>query len=315
MGPTNAGKEKLNWSDDIWGHINSAVHDETVRTKVAAKFLPLYPVAATALTVPSDAVQVQTNSILLVDEFDQTPIIEIYAEFALTKPQYDNEENLMTAVTLAIKAANLLSRAEDVLIFQGDAGIQEPLFQSGAVKIRGAKLVNGKFEKPFKIVGLLPAESDQQITVKPTEPSPDPKQNRYAENTFGGVAEGYSILQKTHYGRQVLILPTTPYADSFAPIRTTLIMPADRIKGLVDDRFYGTSSLPDTFDDSGQPPTPQGILVAIDGNTMDRVVGVDNVTAFTQVDGDQLYRFQVLERFALRKKDSKAVVSLSFAKA
>ncbi|MGH2413199.1 MAG: hypothetical protein ACRDEA_05825, partial [Microcystaceae cyanobacterium] len=98
----------------------------------------------------------------------------------------------------------------------------------------------------------------------------------------------------------------------------TLIMPADRIKGLVGDRFYGTSTLPNDFDGSNSSnkssPVPQGLLVALDGNTMDLVMGMDATTAFMQVDGEGLYRFRVFERFALRLKDPKAVVRLEFQK-
>jgi Encapsulating protein for peroxidase len=218
----------------------------------------------------------------------------------------------MTAVTLAINAANRLSRAEDLLIFQGDAGIANPLFQSQAVNIRNAKKADYKVAPPFPIAGLLPAEPDQQIPVEPTEPSSDPLQNRYGENTFGAVAKGYSRLHNTHYGRQALVLPTSIYADTYAPLRTTLIMPADRIKGLVEDRFYGTSSLPDQFDADEGRSTPEGVLVALDGNTMDLVIGMDAITAFMQIDGEGLYRFRVFERFTLRLKDRKAVVELDF---
>lgn len=90
-------------------------------------------------------------------------------------------------------------------------------------------------------------------------------------------------------------------------------MPADRIKGLVADRFYSTSTLPNDF--TGQRATlntPQGLLVALDGNTMDLVMDMDPITEFMQVDCDGLYCFRVFERFALRLKDFKAVVRLEF---
>jgi hypothetical protein len=45
---------------------------------------------------------------------------------------------------------------------------------------------------------------------------------------------------------------------------------------------------------------------------MDLVVGIDATTAFMQQDTDGNYRFRVLERFALRLKDTSAVVRLEF---
>ena len=84
-----------------------------------------------------------------------------------------------------------------------------------------------------------------------------------------------------------------PYADTYAPLATTLIMPADRIKPLVTAGFYGTGTVP--------PLT--GLLVSLGGNTMDLVVGMDVTTSFLQEDPDGLYRLRVWERFALRRKD------------
>ncbi|MBV8883137.1 MAG: encapsulin [Chroococcidiopsidaceae cyanobacterium CP_BM_RX_35] len=318
MGTNNLGRDKLDWTQDMWNVIDQAVHDEAKRTKIAAQFLPLYPTDVDMMTVQSDAVNSQTVPLLTVNEEAVTPLIEIWTEFALTKQQYENEAGLKTAVTLAINAVNKLSRAEDLLIFQGDAGVQDDLFQSQTVNLRGAQRNQNKIESRFPIVGLLPsAPKDQIIPVEPTEPNAnDPTQNRYGENTFGAVAKGYSVLQRTHYGRDALVLPTNPFADTWAPLRTTLIMPADRIKGLVSDRFYGTSTLPNSFDQSNpdKPIVPQGLLVALDGNTMDLVMGMDATTAFMQTDGEGLYRFRVFERFTLRLKDSKAVVRLEFQK-
>lgn len=305
MPMNNLGRDKLDWTSDTWSHIDQAVHDEAKLTKIAAQFLPLYPAVMDARTIQSDTVNPQTVPVLTVNEADETKIIEIWTEFALTKSQYGQEEHLMTAVTLAINAANKLSRAEDLLIFQGTAGLEDDLFRSKTVQRRNQ----------FEIVGLLPsAPLDQVIPVTPTEANDDPSQNRYGENTFGTVAKGYSILQRTHYGRDALVLPTNPFADTWAPLKTTLIMPADRIKGLVGDRFYSTSTLPNEFRKSRGDLSivPQGVLVALDGNTMDLVMGMDATTEFMQVDGEGLYRFRVFERFALRLKDPKAVVRLEF---
>lgn len=317
----NLGRDKLAWSQEIWDSIDKAVHDEVQRTKIAAQFLPLYSVAADTTKVPSDAVDPNTSPLLTVNEGDHIPLVEIWAEFALTEPQYHDEEHLMTAVTLATNAANKVSRAEDLLIFQGSKGFENELFQQQIVNLRGSRTATlgsrSRLIPPFDIKGLLlfdvsRKESRQIISVNPTEPATDPSQNRYGENTFGAVAKGYSLLQKTQYGRQALVLPTGIFADIFAPLATTLIMPADRLKGLVGDRLYGTSSLPDQFLLEGDPRVPEGVLVALDGNTMDRVVGVDMVTAFMQVDNEGLYRFRVFERFTLRLKDPSAVVELDF---
>jgi uncharacterized linocin/CFP29 family protein len=310
----NPGQDKLEWSQTIWDNINKAVQDESKRTKVAAQFLPLHVADMATMTILSDKVNAGRATLLRVNESDTTSLVEIWTEFALTKQQYHKEEDLMTAVTLAINAVNKLSRAEDLLIFQGSDGVADDLFQTQTVQLRdsqqdgedSSKIMSGK-----PIIGLLSSAPENQIiSVDPTETDPtDPSQNRYGENTFGAVARGYSMLQRTHYGRDALVLPTNPFADTWAPLPNTLIMPADRIKGLVGDRFYSTSTLPNNFLD---PSKPQGLLVALDGNTMDLVMGIDPTTEFMQIDGEGLYRFRVFERFTLRLKDPQAVVRLEF---
>jgi uncharacterized linocin/CFP29 family protein len=90
--------------------------------------------------------------------------------------------------------------------------------------------------------------------------------------------------------------------NTFAPLKSTLIMPADRIKPLVTGGFYGTGTLP--------PFT--GVLVSLGGNTMDLVVGMDAITAFLQEDTEGGCQFRVFERFTLRVKDVTAVIKLDF---
>jgi hypothetical protein len=54
------------------------------------------------------------------------------------------------------------------------------------------------------------------------------------------------------------------------------------------------------------------VLVSLGGNTMDLVVGLDATTTFMQQDPDGNYRFRVVQRFALRLKDTTAVVRFEF---
>lgn len=92
------------------------------------------------------------------------------------------------------------------------------------------------------------------------------------------------------------------FADTYAPLAGTLVMPADRIRPLVSQGFYGTGTLPEAT----------GLLVSLGGDTMDVVVGVNPTTVFQQMDNDGIYRFRVFERFALRIKDPTAIVNLYF---
>jgi uncharacterized linocin/CFP29 family protein len=326
----NLGRDKVHWSEDVWDRIDMAVHDEVMRTRVGAKFLPIRPVPPKTTTVPSDFVTIPSADAgvdaetLTVDEGATTRLIEIWVEFALTPQQVEHETGDVselghsTAVTLATRAANILAQSEDLVIFQGINALANPLFTNpttpptqGIVRHRGDPSDLGLLNEslPGDPPSTLP--TDQIITVLPTSVNP----LRYGENTFGAVAQGYATLQgKGQYGPYACALNDVPYADTYAPLATTLIMPADRIKPLVTSGFYGTGTLP-AAGGTGLPqggPQFTGILVSLGGNSMDLVVGLDPTTAFMQQDVDGNYRFRVLERFALRLKDITAVIRLEF---
>ncbi|MCI0552873.1 MAG: bacteriocin family protein [Anaerolineae bacterium] len=304
MNYMNYGRNKIDWNQEIWNRLDQAVHEEAKRIKIASKFLPLYGPMPEALTVPSDRVidDREDREPLFIEEGETRPLIEIYSEFKLTPQQVMRESELMTAHTLAIRATNLLSQAEDLLIFQGqEVTARHPLFVTKRVEFRSGPAQDH----------LLKIPTDQIIEVPPLPPDSDRPGLRWGENAFEAVAEGYARLQNLgHYGPYALVLHHVPYADTYAPLKTTLIMPADRIKQLVTKGFFGTGTLPKI--DDVEPSKFTGLLVSIGGNTMDLVVGKDVMTAFMQEDPDGNYRFRVLERFALRVKDPSAVVRLDF---
>jgi uncharacterized linocin/CFP29 family protein len=316
----NLGREKLPWSQEIWNRIDQAVHAECQRTRIARRFLPMYgPVSPGETFVNSDTV-IRDGQTLTVNEAATTPLIELLVEFTLTLQQLHCEAELMTAVTLATRAANLLAQAEDVVIFQGQSAIdgkggpQHPLFAQNIVRVRSGPAGDGL----LKAADTNPAIQVIRIdALPPVNPSDDKEPRRFGERTFGAVADAYSRLQsgaglqQAHYGPYALVLHNEPYADTYAPLATTLIMPADRIRPLMTTGFYGTGTLPSL----GATPSVRettGVLVSLGGNTMDLVIGMDATTAFLQDDTAGLCRFRIYERFALRLKDKTSVIRLEF---
>ncbi|MGC5561798.1 encapsulin [Streptomyces sp. FR-108] len=292
MTTRNLGRDKLPWSEDRWRFIDQAVHDEAARTRIGRRFMPIVPLAD-VLTAPADTI-VRNAGVLTVPEAMVTPLVELWVEFSLTKQQVEAEDDLATTVTLATRAANLLAQGEDLLIFQGNGAIENAeLFLRQVLKVRAGPPGPGLADPDA-------LEKDQVIVVPPTSGN-----DRFGENTFTSVSQAYALLQqKGHYGPYTLVLPTVPYADTFAPLTSTLIMPADRIRPLVEDRLFGTGTL----------EAHTGVLASLGGNTLDFVVGRDATTAFVQEDSEGLYRFRVFERFALRDKARSSRILLKFLK-
>jgi len=313
----NLGRDKVHWTKEIWDRIDKAVHDEVMRTRVGQKFLPIRPVLPRTTSVPFDSITLPTQDVpsLSVDEGASTRVNEYWVEFSLTPAQVEDETGNITelghstAVTLATKAANLLAQGEDLVIFQGQNAITgNLLFANTTVHNRGVPDDTGLLD--LNLPGqqnppLLPPV--QVVSVPLLDPT---KPGVYGENTFGKVALAYADLQgQGQYGPYALVLQTTPYADAYAPLKSTLILTADRLNPLMTAGFYGTGTLPSKLPSKA---SFSGVIVSLGGNTVDLVVGLDATTAFMQQDTDGNYRFRVVERFALRLKDTTAVVRLEF---
>jgi uncharacterized linocin/CFP29 family protein len=284
------GRANLDWSTDNWSSVDQAVHDEVVRVEIARRFMPVYMTTSDARYVPADTVDTTDPQTLTVDEAAQISIFEISVGFALTQQQVElvTAGDMSTMTTLATRAANILGGAKDELIWKGDRALTEDLFTSKRVK-HG----NSSFGK-----GLLDL-ADETIEV----PFADPSQKSYGENTFAKVAEGYAKLQnKGQYGPYAIVFHTIPFAKAYEPLQTTLITPADPIKGLVTEWFYGTGTL-DPF---------TGLLISLGGNTVDLAIGQDAITANMQIDTNRLSQFMVYTRFVLRAKDPRAFIRFHF---
>jgi uncharacterized linocin/CFP29 family protein len=308
-------RDKLepHWDPQTWDDIDKAVHDETKRICIARRFLPPVPVQSDELNAPADTIvqgdgtstgngSFDEKGLLSVAENAVTPLIEIAVEFGLTLQQVKlvADGNTGTATTLAIRATNLLIQGEDLLCNQGNAAVtKHGIFTDGTVKVKAGPGPEGLAD-----VTVLPDRAKQTITVKLLSAKlREGNAPKYGETLFEAVADGYSRLQQRgHYGPYALELQTVPYADAFAPLPSTLIMPADRIKPLVNDWFFGTGTLPELT----------GVLLSLGGNTMDMVIGRDAIVAYMQVDNSGNYRFRVFERFALRDKDKTGRIVFQF---
>lgn len=292
------GREKLHWTEEAWNRLDRAVDAEVERTSISRKVLPLYgPISEGTTAVPSDIFDPLTGT---VDEGQTTALIELSSEFFLTPQQVEKEAELGTAVTAAVSRANLVTLAEDLLVFQGrDA--------AGAVVALPPNVIISSGQPG---IGLLNSAGAVAVPVnRPAAraqrkgalaPAPLP----YGENTVTAVNAAVAQLQgNQHYGPYALVLHTDMFADAHAPLATTLIMPADRIKPVVTGGLHSSSSLPQN----------RGVLLSLGGNSMDVVRSVDVTTAFSQVDPQGRYRFRVFQRFVLRVKRDDAVARLEFA--
>jgi uncharacterized linocin/CFP29 family protein len=266
------GRDQLTeWTPAVWARIDEAAVCEIDRASVAAQFLPKVPsLTPSVRTVPANMIAGRDE--LSIDQTSVLPLLEESQLFFLSKEQYYEEDSIGTAATLASRAANRLARKMDAAIFQGAAN---PSLVSVAAS-----------QKTVPVDRLRPAV--RGVT--------------YGENVFGAVADAYGFLQSLNlYGPYALVLPPEQYADAHAPLPTTLIMPADRIRPLMTAGFYASGTLPPN----------QGVMVSL-GGTVDVAIAVHGATAFTKVESDETRRFRIYERFTVRIKVPESLVLLEF---
>jgi uncharacterized linocin/CFP29 family protein len=271
----NLGRDKLpEWTPAVWARIDQAAVCEIDRASVAAQFLPKVPsLTPSVRTVPANSIAGEGE--LNIDQTKVLPLLEESQLFFLSKEQYYEEEAIGTAATLAWRAANRLARAMDAAIFQGKENQENPSLVSVAA-------------------------AQQTFTVDPLNPPVGGAV--YGENVFTAVADAYAHLQGLNlYGPYALVLPPKQYADAHAPLPTTLIMPADRIRPLMTAGFYASGTLPEN----------QGVMVSL-GGTVDVAIAVHGATAFTKVESDETRRFRIYERFTVRIKVPESLVLLDF---
>lgn len=273
------------WTSQIWSDIDKEVMADVGRVRVAQKIFPSQQkpgqdnVQADILTLgetPGDP--------LMIKEGVTLPFLEISAKFALTQSQVNNEATLSTAKTLAQLSGRKVALAEDLLFFQGT---QAPLPQGVAVAN-----MRSDWTGLLNIAGM-----QSPITVEPLA------SGGFGENTFTAVSKGIGqLIAAGHPGPYALVLETSIFADTHAPVPNTLVTTSDRINPLVDGRFYGTGTLPEHT----------GLLVSLGGSPTTVHIAQDAITVYNSEDPFGNHRFRVLERVQVVVREPQAFVKLQF---
>ena len=118
-------------------------------------------------------------------------------------PRQHKHHPRSTAVTLATRAANVLSQAVDSVVFQGQIATAGPLVNSGLVGNRGNPV-------DFGLLCVGPAGPQNlpagQVVAVPQGPLAAGAVS-YAENTVRAIGDAYSQLQQGgHYGPYACVL-------------------------------------------------------------------------------------------------------------
>jgi uncharacterized linocin/CFP29 family protein len=286
------------WTDAQWDGIRRVVHDEAMRARVAASFLPLYgPLGDDVQTVPKNFLGLSDiegglGAQMAVDDHNSLRLITISVKVVLKSAQLADPE-LGSAMIMFRRAADIIARVEDAIIFRGQANVTSndklgvkdvpPVFS-----ISGGGDSKGLFEYMPKEMATFSISDDK---------------------TAGGalltaIVTAIGTLESTgHLGPFACVLGTDLFTTSVRPTPGSLVMPRDSILPFLNGPLLRSSTL--------EPK--QGVIISLQGEPVEIVVPKDISVRFLQTTLDNLHVFRVSQRFVLRIKEPSAVAFIAAA--
>lgn len=276
------------WTDEQWARVNRIIQEEAQRARVAATFLPLDG------PLPADTDFVRAGEIsdtapLTIDDTDTIQLSTLQLKVNVRDAQMADPE-MASALALFRRAANVLARLEDALIFNGQPAANTlPTFGAPNVgeEISGGEKSDGLLKSGHKID---PPVSDGNTLVT-------------------AVTNAIGYLEGTgHFGPFAVVLSQDLFSIAQTPVNLLTTggpssVPQDRVLPLLG----GGSLLR-----SSALPNGNGVVVALGGAPIELVVATDMSLQFLQVTEEPRFAFRVFEKVVLRIKEKNAIAALSY---
>lgn len=304
----------IQWTEDQWSLVQQTVRDEARKVRVARSFLPVDG----PLPQETDSVKVQpltdvrvpiplpgeAQNRLTVDDRVTRGLTNISVNVYLRNPQAA-QPDLSSALSMFRRAANIIARCEDRLIFQGQpanlAGLPNyfnPLPSVFRVTTAGVQWnglrQTGTFWRPRNL-----GDPGHSIRVPGSRVGPGGWNARGSNILVNFVSTGVSRLEaEGHLRPFVLVLGHDLFEIAHDP-NAALTMPADRIKPMLEGPLLRSSTL----------PRFQGVLLSLAGDPFEVVVPSDISVKLLQVTMEPRHVYRVSQRFTFRVKQAGAVIS------
>src|SRR5271166_188365 len=283
------------WTDEQWARVTQTVQKEAARSRVAATFLPLVgPLPPDTDFVRKEKLEYRPPSRvptpppesqrMAVDDRDviqlATPQVKVFLRGGQVA-----DPNLTSALEMFRRAANVLARLEDAIVFRGQKDRNEGPPDQAITGLPGIWKVTGGMTSP----GLLDVAQREYPNIDaPT---------RGAALVQAVSAKIGELERRGHFGPFAVVLGQDLFLDAQSPANS-LVLPSDRILP-----FLGGGPLLR----SSTLPEDQGIVVALGAAPIELVIANDVSVKFLQVTTDPRYVFRVFEKMALRIKEDHAV--------
>jgi uncharacterized linocin/CFP29 family protein len=201
------------------------------------------------------------------------------------------DPELAAASVLFRRAANIVARVEDAIIFRGRHIPAAPFAPPPPVVPGTAGL-----PRIFEIGG---ANTYQGLIDLAPVNSPLP--GGTGSDIFTAVAQAINLLEAAAYFKPfACVLADDLFGLIYTPIANSMVLPADSIPPILNGPLLRSSTL--------DPGT--GLVVSLQGNPVEIVVGSEINVRYLQGTPTGEHLFRVSQRFLLRVKDPTAIVRI-----
>lgn len=285
------------WSADQWNRIRQVVYEEARAARVAGNLLPIYgPLGSDVLQVACPVLQDPGPArSFTVEDSRSLKLATLQTRVSLRAEQMADPE-LASAQLAFRRAANVLARLEDDIIFNGQAGEDRGPKRPGSLQ---------SLNDPWEVVGgqesngLLPAPTERGAPVGPRPHLSIGDLARLGASMVSVVSAAVgSLEERYHLGPFICVLDPLYFNAVQTPNASSLVLPQDRILP-----FLGGGALLR----SSALRSPSGLVIAVGGAPVDLAVGTEISVEFLQITEEPLSVFRVFERLVLRIKEPRAI--------
>jgi uncharacterized linocin/CFP29 family protein len=345
---------QLPWTSQQWADLRAAALDSARSARVASTFLPLVgPLPPDEATVPSNWMRTASLNMRQLGEAENRleirsgktlHLVTISCNVYLRGSEVADSE-LSAAKTMVHRAAEVLGRLEDAIVFHGVPNVDDdkdkvptvggtPLVQPLIYRITGGRDLTGLLQAPDtyfasthnwdareledlkqSLDALTRAKSaaEQATATAALRKASEPfAQDIMCVGVDAGVAKGPGIVEAVVHAIEKL--ETKGHFGPFAVILGHALF--SRATGPSDALVLPTDRLAEFLDGrrvmrSGTLPPDDGLVVALGGQPIELVLARDVDLSFLQVTIEPRYVLRVFERFVLRIKELDSVCRLT----
>jgi uncharacterized linocin/CFP29 family protein len=285
-----ASNSQVPWTEEQWARVNQAIQEEAQNARVAAGFLPLYG----PLSPDTDFVRwgdIPYTAPLTIEDRTVIQLATLQIRVVLRGAQLADPE-LSSVLSVFRRAANIIARLEDALIFNGrhTPPPPPPPPPPWPLPVRSAGV--GEEYLGEDAMGLL----DPALDFGP--PAAD------GDALVTAIARAIANLENGgHFGPFAVALGHRLFEIAQTPMAPTpQVIPQDRIiPFLRGGPLVRSSAL----------PPDNGVVVALGGEPVQFVVATDMSLQFLQVSIEPNFVFRVYEKVALRIRGQRAIALLA----